>query len=120
MAQRYRFWQRRVLIFSILGYATFYLVRKNLGFAKPVMEHEIGLDDRAFGLFLTLNGVLYGISKFANGFLADRSNARVFMVSALIVSALLNVAFGFSTGLVVLGVIWMLNGWVQGMVFPHC
>ena len=120
IAEKYRLWQTRVLTFSIIGYATFYLVRKNLGFAKPMMEGQIGLDDQAFGLFLTLNGVLYGVSKFANGFLADRANARTFMVSALIVSALLNVAFGFSSGLVVLGVIWMLNGWVQGMGFPPC
>ena len=120
IAERYRFWQRRVLVTSIIGYATFYLVRKNLGFAKPIMERDIGLDDQAFGIFLTLNGVLYGISKFANGFLADRANARTFMVSALIVSALLNLAFGFSSSLVVLGVIWMLNGWVQGMGFPPC
>ncbi len=120
IAQKYRFWQRRVLVFSIIGYATFYLVRKNLGFAKPIMERDIGLNDQAFGTFLSLNGVLYGVSKFANGFLADRANARTFMVSALIVSALLNVVFGFSSGLVVLGVIWMLNGWVQGMGFPPC
>jgi hypothetical protein len=28
---------------------------------------------------LTLHGVLYGISKFANGFLADRSSSRAFL-----------------------------------------
>jgi OPA family glycerol-3-phosphate transporter-like MFS transporter/OPA family sugar phosphate sensor protein UhpC-like MFS transporter len=120
IAEKYRHWQTRVLIFSIIGYATFYLVRKNLGFAKPIMEREIGLSDMKFGIFLSLHGVLYGISKFANGFLADRANARTFMVSALIVSALLNVVFGFGTILFVLGVIWMANGWVQGMGFPPC
>ena len=120
IAAKYRYWQRRVLHLAIIGYATFYLVRKNLGFAKPIMEGQIGLDDVKFGLFLTLNGVLYGVSKFANGFLADRANARTFMASALIVSALLNVAFGFGSGLVLLGLIWMLNGWVQGMGFPPC
>ena len=120
IAEKYRLWQRRVLIFSIIGYATFYLVRKNLGFAKPIMEKQIGLTDLKFGIFLSLHGVLYGVSKFANGFLADRANARVFMVSALVVSALLNLWFGFSTSLILLGLIWVANGWVQGMGFPPC
>jgi len=120
IAEKYRRWQMRVLIFSIIGYATFYLVRKNLGFAKPIMEKQIGLNDLRFGVFLSAHGVLYGISKFANGFLADRANARVFMVSALIVSALLNLFFGFGTSLILLGLIWVANGWVQGMGFPPC
>jgi sugar phosphate permease len=120
IAERYRHWQRRVLWLSIIGYATFYFVRKNLGFAKPVMEGKIGLDDQTFGIFLTLHGVLYGVSKFANGFLADRANAATFMAVALFISALLNIVFGFSSLLVLLGALWMLNGWVQGMGFPPC
>jgi OPA family sugar phosphate sensor protein UhpC-like MFS transporter len=35
IAAKYRRWQTRVLIFSIVGYATFYFVRKNLGIAMP-------------------------------------------------------------------------------------
>lgn len=116
----YATWQWRVLIFSILGYATFYLVRKNLGFAKLDMESKVGLDDKAFGIFITLHGVLYGISKFANGFLGDRTNARTFMAVGLTLSAVLNIIFGVSSGLWALGLIWLVNGWVQGMGYPPC
>ena len=77
IAKKYKLWQVRVLFFSILGYATFYLVRKNLGIAMPFMGKELGITKESLGLFLTLHGVLYGVSKFANGFLADRANARV-------------------------------------------
>ena len=73
VAQKYRRWQTRVLFFSILGYATFYLVRENLGIAMPLMGAKLGIDKVAFGTFLTLHGVIYGISKFLNGFLADRA-----------------------------------------------
>jgi len=38
------------------------------------MGQELGITKEKLGLFLTLHGVLYGVSKFANGFLADRSN----------------------------------------------
>jgi sugar phosphate permease len=120
IAAEYRRWQTRVLVFSILGYAAFYLVRKNLGFAMPVMGKELGIGKSQLGLFLTLHGLLYGVSKFANGFLADRANARVVMVTALLASALLNAFFGLSSSVLAFGLIWMVNGWFQGMGYPPC
>jgi phosphoglycerate transporter family protein len=120
VASNYRAWRNRVLLSSIIGYAIFYFVRKNLGVAMPMMEKSLGFSKSDLGLFLTLHGVLYGISKFANGFFADRCNARAFMVIGLLVSAILNVCFGLSSTVVVLGIFWMLNGWFQGMGYPPC
>lgn len=120
IAAEYRRWQKRVLVSSIIGYATFYFVRKNLSVAMPVMENSLGIKKVQLGLFLTMHGLLYGVSKFANGFLGDRANARVLMVTGLAMSAILNVLFGFSSTVIALGVIWTLNGWFQGMGFPPC
>src|SRR6476659_7934171 len=120
VARKYRYWQTRVLISSIIGYATFYFVRKNLSIAMPFMETGLGIQKSQLGLFLTLHGLLYGVSKFANGFFGDRAHARNLMVTGLAASAILNVAFGFSSTVFVLGTIWMLNGWFQGMGFPPC
>ena len=61
ISAKYRFWQRNVLLFSIIGYATFYFVRKNLSIAMPFMEHSLGITKSRLGLFLTLHGVLYGV-----------------------------------------------------------
>ena len=120
ISEKYRRWRTRVLIFSIIGYATFYFVRKNFSVVQPIIGKDLGISKQGLGLILTLHGVVYGISKFLNGFLADRANACVFMATALIASALLNIWFGLSSTLVVLIVIWMLNGWFQGMGFPPC
>src|SRR5438876_6882642 len=107
--REYRSWQTRVLISSIIGYATFYFVRKNLGIAMPLMEKELGITKSSLGLFLTLHGLLYGVSKFVNGFLGDRANARAFMVTGLLCSAVINVFFGFSSAVLVFGTFWMLK-----------
>jgi len=114
----YRLWRRRVLLATIVGYALFYFVRKNLSVAMPAMEKDLGISKSDLGLFLTLHGLLYGVARFANGFLADRSNARTFMVVGLVASALMNLFFGLGSAVVMLGLVWMLNGWVQGMGFP--
>jgi len=116
----YRFWRADILLSSIVGYALFYFVRKNLSVAMPVMEQQLGITKSSLGLFLTLHGLIYGVSKFANGVVGDRANARTFMALGLALSAACNIAFGFSTTVVALGVVWMLNGWFQGMGFPPC
>ncbi len=116
----YRQWRLRILSSSLIGYALFYIVRKNLSLAMPVMEHELGISKADLGIFLTLHGIFYGISKFANGFLGDRTNPRYFMPLGLICSALMNVCFGLSSAVATLGIFWLLNGWFQGMGFPPC
>lgn len=117
---QFRYWQRRTLIATMIGYAAYYFVRKNLSLAMPAMQQDLGISKSDLGLFLTLHGLLYGVSKFANGFLGDRANARYFMIAGLLLSALANVVFGFSSAVLVLGITWMANGWVQGMGFPPC
>src|SRR5712691_7057934 len=120
VSRKYRYWQKRVLLTSIIGYATFYFVRKNLSVAMPYLEHGLGIKKTQLGLFLTLHGLLYGVSKFANGFFGDRANARAFMAFGLGASALMNVLFGFNSAVVTLGLIWMANVLFQVMRRPPC
>jgi sugar phosphate permease len=118
--RQYGRWQTRVLFATIIGYAAFYFVRVNLPMAMPEMKKSLGIDYKQLGVFLSLNGVVYGISKFANGYFGDRANARAMMVAGLLVSAFCNLAFGLSSTAVAFGLFWMINGWVQGMGFPPC
>ncbi len=120
IAQRYRFYRPRVLLWSIIGYAMFYFVRKNLSIAMPVMEKQLGISKSSLGIFLTLHGLLYGVSKFANGIIGDRVNAPMFMAMGLFFSAIINIFFGLSASVVTLGVLWLINGWFQGIGFPPC
>lgn len=119
-AAKFRYWQNRTLIATMFGYAAFYFVRKNLSIAMPAMQEDLHITKADLGLFLTLHGLLYGLSKFANGPWADRTNARYFMVAGLLLSVGANVFFGFSSSVLLLGIAWMINGWVQGMGFPPC
>lgn len=118
--REFRYWQNRILLSSLIGYAIFYFVRKNLSVAMPYLEKDLHITKAQLGMFLTLHGVLYGISKFAHGFVADRANARTMMIAGLLLSAGMNVCFGFSSAVATLGIFWMLNGWFQGAGFPPC
>ena len=97
IVKKYNYWQWRTLVVLMIGYALFYFVRKNFSIVMPALESELGLSKVQLGIFLTLNGVIYGVSRFVNGFLADRIRAkRIMMAVGLSVSAIVNVLIGLS------------------------
>lgn len=116
----YKAYQKQILMTTMVGYAGYYLVRKNWSVVMPALEAQMGISKSDLGWFLTAHGIVYGISKFLNGIFGDRCNARTFMVTGLILSLILNVFVGMGNTALWLGFFWMLNGWVQGMGFPPC
>lgn len=118
--KKFKYWEFRTMVACIVGYAFFYFVRKNLSIAMPYLNSEMGIEKSDLGLFLTLHGLVYGLSKFINGMWGDRSNARIFLVIGLILCSVTNLCFGFSSSVLVLGIFWVLNGWFQGMGVPPC
>jgi OPA family glycerol-3-phosphate transporter-like MFS transporter/OPA family sugar phosphate sensor protein UhpC-like MFS transporter len=118
--KKFKYWEKRTMLACIIGYAMFYFVRKNISIAMPYMNEELGISKTDLGLFLTLHGLIYGLSKFINGVWGDRSNARYFLVSGLLMCAVANLFFGLSSSILVLGIFWVINGWFQGMGVPPC
>ena len=112
--------QWRFIAFSAISYAFFYIARKNLSMAQPAMLEEGVISTYAIGIIMTVHGVLYGLSRFINGFWADRLNGRVFMAVGLALSAATNFLFGCSSLTLLFALFWILNGWAQGMGFPPC
>ena len=112
--------QWRFILCSMIAYAFFYITRKNLSMAQPEMLADGVITKEALGTILTVHGVLYGFSRFVNGFWADRLNGRIFMTVGLALSALMNLLFGFSSLSILFAAFWIVNGWTQGMGFPPC
>ena len=136
--KRFKYWQWRVIICSMIGYAMFYFVRKNFSFAIPLLNQEYGISNASFGIIMTLGGLIYGVSKFVNGILADRTNARWHLVIGLSVCVLTSVLFGFADKLsilftgategapfirgmvIVMAVLYIINQIFQGCGFAPC
>lgn len=112
--------QWRFILCSMIAYAFFYVTRKNLSMAQPEMLAQGVITKEALGTILTVHGVLYGVSRFVNGFWADKLNGRIFMTIGLALSALMNVLFGCTSLTVLFAAFWIVNGWTQGMGFPPC
>ncbi len=119
-AQRYRYWRIHIMVSMYVGYAVFYLTRKNFSYAMPAIITDLGWDKADIGLMGTLFYLTYGISKFISGIVSDRSNPRYFMGLGLIATGIINILFGLSSSIVALSILWVLNAWFQGWGWPAC
>lgn len=113
----------QVFLGIFIGYAGYYLVRKNFSMAMPDLI-EKGYSKAELGLALSGVSIAYGLSKFIMGSVSDRSNARVFLSLGLILSALTMIVMGifpFATGsIAIMFSLLFINGWFQGMGWPPC
>ena len=132
------YWQWRVIISTMVGYSMYYFVRKNFSFAMPALGEEYGITNTSFGIILTLVGLIYGVSKFINGIISDRTNARWHLAIGLGVCLVLNLVFGWSDRLsqlitgnesgpdfvnamvVIMAILLVLNNIFQGCGFAPC
>ncbi len=138
--KKFKYWQWRTIIGTMIGYIFFYLVRKNFSFAMPGLTAEYGITKASLGIILSLGGFLYGVSKLLNGMLADRVNGRWHMVTGLIGSTITAFCIGFGTIIItkltgvadgstadfvsklvlLISIFYIVNQIFQGCGFPPC
>lgn len=129
-------WRLRIFAACFVGYVVLYLCKKNIAAALPIMSTELHYSNTELGLLGSSLYLTYAIGKFVNGVLADGSNVRKFLPSALIFSAIANLCFAASFFFITpgkftlfglpsatillwaLAFFWGLNGWFQSMGFP--
>ena len=134
-----RWWQWETLLVTMGGYALYYVIRKNLSIAMPLLG-EIGVSKIQLGAFLTAGGIIYGVGRFLNGIVADRNSARKVMAIGLFICSAVNMLFGFSDFVVLggaapvvakgtaaasslvwtMGIVWILNQYFQGRGVGPC
>lgn len=123
----YRRMRLKVFLGAFLGYAAYYLVRKNLSLAAPSMIEEGLLDESGVSFAMTGIPVAYAFSKFIMGSLSDRSDARKFLVVGLIIASLAMMSVGFlplgksiGANSAILFGFMLVAGWISGMGWPPC
>lgn len=120
-------WQ--VFLGIFIGYAGFYIVRKNFSMAMPDLAN-FGFDKGELSIVLSMNAIAYALSKFLMGSVSDRSNARVFLPLGLILAAI-SMAFMIvpvtaigaqhkDWAIFLMAVLNFLVGWFNGMGWPPC
>ncbi len=138
MKNNFKYWQWHTIVVSMIVYSLFYFVRKNFSIAMPGLTAEYGISNTSFGVIIAIASLIYGTSRFVNGFIVERVSTKVFMAVGLILCALANFCFGFGADLsylitgvkegpqyvnmliLVMGITIVLNNYFQGFGFPPC
>lgn len=132
----YAHWRLRIFYSCFIGYTVFYLCKKNIAVALPGLSEEFNFTNTELGLLGSSLYLTYGIGKFVNGVLADGSDVRKFLPTALIMTALANICFALSAVFITPGeftffglptntiILWLFvffwgaSGWFQSAGFP--
>ena len=133
----YAKWRMRIFLSMFFGYIIFYTCRKNLSAAIPALHEALGYSMTELGLLSSSLYFTYAAGKFINGVIADNTNVKKILPTALFISALANILFvaaaylipseakitffglpPFSILLWFLAFLWGVNGWFQSMGFP--
>ncbi len=125
--KEYKAMRIKVFLGAFLGYAAYYLVRKNLSLAAPDMIKDGILDAGKVGLAMSAVSIAYAFSKFVMGSVSDRSDARKFLCVGLILSALTMMAVGLipfgpntAVNTAIIFVLMLAVGWLSGFGWPPC
>lgn len=114
---RYRW---RIFEAAFVAYATFYIVRNNFAPVSKEIGAALQYDKVMIGDILAGTAIAYGVGKFVMGYLADRSDARKYVAVGMLLTALLNFAFGATSNYWGHVLLWTINGFVQGMGYGPC
>ena len=132
----YKKWRLRIFLSMFFGYIIFYTCRKNIAVALPAMQEVLGYSKTELGILGSSLYLTYAAGKFINGIIADNTNVKRMLPSALFISALANILFilcahfmptgevsffglpPISILLWTLAFFWGVNGWFQSMGFP--
>lgn len=104
-----------IFITLVLAYAFFYTCRLGLSVTKkPLLDAGV-MTASQMGLVGSVMLYVYAVGKFVNGMLSDHANISRFMSWALLLSAVVNLIFGFTSLFFAFVILWGLNGWFQSI-----
>lgn len=84
----------------------------------PLLAGEFGYSKLTLGLIAGAFSISYAIGQFIHGQLVDRYGPRQIMLIGLIVSAFMNILFNCVRTVILMAIVWAINGYAQSMEWP--
>ncbi|MDF7663966.1 MFS transporter [Bifidobacterium sp. ESL0763] len=104
------------LVGVFIGYAAFYIVRNNFTLSTPELQGQLHLTKGEVGMLSSCLLIAYGLGKGFMSALADKANPKRFMVTGLVICAILNIGLAFfGVNVWATAFILILLGLFQGM-----
>ena len=105
-----RVWRWRIFAITWLAYAGFYLCRKNLSVAMPLISADAGYSNLQLADILFGFSLFYATGQFVFGVLADRFGSRASVGCGLVLAVVSNLLMGWAPSVAWLTLFACLNG----------
>lgn len=105
-----------LLAFSIL-YCVLYCGRVNLSYVIPIMIKEEGWTALELGVLSSVQFWTYAFGHLVNGRLGEIVGVNKLIIVGMVLSAVLNIWIGFQHDLLMITILWGVNGYVQSMLW---
>ncbi|WP_159561247.1 MFS transporter [Streptococcus halichoeri] len=116
--RKYPRYRIQVLISIFIGYMGYYFVRNTTSILSGILK----MSATEIGIITCASYIAYGLSKFISGLISDESNSKVFLPIGLFLTGLVNVLIGVIpsviTSIWLFTIMYLINGWLQGMGYP--
>jgi len=97
----------------LVTYALYYLGRVNISLVLPALALDLGVSRAEVGALGTIFFWVYGIFHFVSGEIGSHVSPFRLVSIGLLASAIVNLVFAFQSSLIIMLVLWGLNGVAQ-------
>ena len=101
-------WQLSTFFVCLVGYIGYYLCRKNLSAAVPLLSLEFGYSNTELGLIALYSEIAYAIGKFINGPLGDKIGGKKIFLLGMLGAIICNFLFSIGSHLIYFILVWCL------------
>jgi sugar phosphate permease len=93
-------WRLSTFWVCLMGYVGYYICRKNLSAAIPLMSVEFGFSNSELGLIALYSEIAYALGKFINGPLGDKIGGKKIFLIGMAGAIGANILFSFGSSLI--------------------
>lgn len=100
-------------------YLFFYNGRQNINLVMTQMADDFGSTTTAIGVISSSLFWCYAFGQLINGRLGAYFGYKKFMIVGIIMSSIMNILISFQNSILVISILWGLNGYFQSMVWAN-
>ncbi|PCJ16283.1 MAG: hypothetical protein COB02_16660 [Candidatus Cloacimonadota bacterium] len=108
-------WRTSTFFVMLFGYIGYYMVRKNLSSALPLLETAFNYSNSDLGIIASWATLVYSCGKFINGPLGDKVGGRKMFLIGMAGAICCNVLFSFGDSITYFTVSWCLCSYFLSM-----
>jgi sugar phosphate permease len=109
----------KVLLSFGFVYLFFYNGRQNINLVMTQMADDFGTTTSAIGIISSSLFWCYAFGQLINGRLGAYFGHKKFMLIGVIMSTVMNILISFQSSILVISILWGLNGYFQSMVWAN-